>query len=237
MLSARLPFRADEWFGDGGMTRQPRRASACTRMGWSAGSVADECGRGIAITPPRPGRTPLAVDSDRPAASAGTLPSGRQHKRRTTRRDQDPDARFSEKRSSEGCCGGRGVDRSVGGAEFDACFHANAIVSCGSRARALSWPSASRTQASPASKAIASWLPLLGRPISVAHTRGRPRCRAHRVSVCRPPAGKLRRGMTAGRAICRRPPKRLPSAGSGRQRPLRSTGLSSSLGACGAHRR
>jgi hypothetical protein len=28
--------------------------------------------RGIAITPPRPGRTPLAVDSDRRAASAGT---------------------------------------------------------------------------------------------------------------------------------------------------------------------
>ena len=29
--------------------------------------------------PTRPGRTPLAVDSDRPAASAGTLPSGRKH--------------------------------------------------------------------------------------------------------------------------------------------------------------
>src|ERR1019366_7521619 len=32
--------------------------------------------------PTRPGRTPLAVDSDRPAASAGTLPSGRMRARR-----------------------------------------------------------------------------------------------------------------------------------------------------------
>jgi len=69
---------------------------------------------------------PCARQSTRAGRRTPTLATGRQHKRRTTRRDQDPDARFSEKRSSEGCCGGRGVDRSVGGAEFDACFHAKA---------------------------------------------------------------------------------------------------------------
>jgi hypothetical protein len=43
---------------------------------------------------------------------------------RTTRRDRDPDARFSEKRSHAMDGAGRGGDRCAGRMRFDACFHA-----------------------------------------------------------------------------------------------------------------
>jgi hypothetical protein len=55
-----------------------------TRKDASGVVDADSPVRGIAITPPRPGRTPLAVDSDRPAASGGALPSGRKRARGIT---------------------------------------------------------------------------------------------------------------------------------------------------------
>jgi hypothetical protein len=44
--------------------------------------------------PTRPGRTPLAVDSDRPAASAGTLPSGRYRNSDAARFEPDRDDRI-----------------------------------------------------------------------------------------------------------------------------------------------
>jgi hypothetical protein len=66
--------------------------------------------RAIAITPPRPGRTPLAVDSDLPAASAGTLPSGPTRKRDVAAAKQHRDdrnvARLSEKEYLRACRAG-----------------------------------------------------------------------------------------------------------------------------------
>jgi hypothetical protein len=53
-------------------------------------------------------------------------------------------ARFSEKRSSAKHGAGRGVDRSVGGVGFGACFHAGACVRSGRSRRSDAWQCASR---------------------------------------------------------------------------------------------
>jgi hypothetical protein len=47
--------------------------------------------------PTRPGRSPLAVDSDHPAASAGTLPSGRTGKHANVPLGPDRDERYVAK--------------------------------------------------------------------------------------------------------------------------------------------
>ena len=86
-----------------------RRTIAFRAKQSSDPAYADECVRGIAITPPRPGRTPLAVDSDRRAAPAGALPSGRTRKRAAAGRRRDPDDGFPGKRSRRSKLAGAGA--------------------------------------------------------------------------------------------------------------------------------
>ena len=81
--------------------------------------------------------------------SERTTALGRKHERRTTRRDRDPDARFSAKRSRARDSAGRGGDLGAGGVGFGACFHAEACVRPWRGWRSGSWPS-SRPAPAPA---------------------------------------------------------------------------------------
>jgi hypothetical protein len=103
-----------------------RRSTADARAANPAPPDPRDCAR-----QPRAPSTPKAQaarGNDERAGADRTPASGRKHERRTTRRGRDPDARFSAKRSSAKDAAGRGVGRSVGGAGFDACFHAEACV-------------------------------------------------------------------------------------------------------------
>ena len=64
----------------------------------------------------RPGWRLHSSQSTGPVAALVTTPVGRKHERRTTWRDRDPDARFSEKRSCPRPGAGRGGDLDAGGA-------------------------------------------------------------------------------------------------------------------------